>query len=59
MPFIAYNGAPPLAGLGHVRSRHFNAMRMSHVPNGWPYDQDHGPTDVGAMVKIKPLYLVL
>ena len=38
----------PSAGLGHVCSRLFNEM-MSDLPTGWPHD--HGPTNVGAMVK--------
>ena len=49
MPFIAYGGALPSAGLGHVYSCLFNEMCMSHPPKGWPHD--HGPTNVGAMVK--------
>ena len=52
MPFIAYNGARPSAGLEHVCSRLFNetiSQWVSHPPAGWPHD--HGPTNVGAMVK--------
>ena len=48
MPFIAYAGARPLAGLGHVCSRLFNEM-ISQSDSEWWRD-DHGPTNVGAMV---------
>ena len=48
MPFIAYGGARPSAGLKRVCSRLFNET-ISHPPTRWP--QDHGPTNVGAMVK--------
>ena len=47
MPFIAYSGARPLAGLGHICSREM----ISHSDPEWWRD-DHGPTNVGAMVKI-------
>ena len=49
MPFIAYGDARSSAGLGHVCSCLFNEMRVSDVVNGWPHD--HGPTNVGAMIK--------
>ena len=38
----------PSAKMEHVCSRLFNEM-MSDLPAGWPHD--HGPTNVGAMVK--------
>ena len=46
---MAYGDDRPLAGLGHVCSRLLNEMRVSDHPTGWPHD--HGPTNVGAMVK--------
>ena len=51
MPFIAYGGARPLAGLGHVCSRLFNEMISQSDPEWWR--DDHSPTNVGAMVKIQ------
>ena len=50
MPFIAYAGARSLAGLGHVCSRLFNKIISQLDPEWWR--DDHGPTNVGAMVKI-------
>ena len=49
MTFIAYGGARPSAGLGHVCSCLFVRWWLTD-PSGWP--RDHGPTNVGAMVKI-------
>ena len=52
-PFIAYGGARPSAGLGHVCSCLFSETRVIYVATGWPHD--HGPTNVGAMVKTKTI----
>ena len=49
MPFIAYGGARPSTGLGHVCSCLFNESLMSDILNRCPHD--HGPTNVRAMVK--------
>ena len=51
MLFIAYGGAR--AGLGHVCSRLFSETvteSVSQIPTGWR--EDHGPTNVGALVKL-------
>ena len=45
---IAYGGAWPSAGLGHVCSRLFSEM-VTDPLNEWPHD--HGATNVWAMVK--------
>ena len=49
MTFMAYGGDRPSAGLGHICSCLFNEIQVSDPPTGWPHD--HGPTNVGAMVK--------
>ena len=52
MPFIAYMDIRTSARLGLVSSRLFNEIMSESVsdpPIGWPHD--HGPTNVGAMVK--------
>ena len=51
MTFIAYGGARPSAALGHACSCLFNEM-ISESATFQPCD--HGPTNVGAMVKTWP-----
>ena len=49
MPVIAYSGARPSAGLGHVCSCLFSET-MTDPLSGW--HDDHDPTNIRAMVKI-------
>ena len=51
MPFIAYGGDRPLAGLGHFCSVCNLTQLVNDVLYGWR--DDHGPIIVGAMVKIQ------
>ena len=55
MTIMAYGGARPSAWLGHVCSCVF--VNLNHLATGWPHD--HGPTNVGAIVKTARLYLDL
>ena len=41
MPYIAYGGARPLTGLGHVCSRLFSEM-ITYLLLGWPHDYGQG-----------------
>ena len=50
MTFMADDGTRPSAGLEHVCS-HLFIETLTYLPTGWP--QDHGPTNVGAMVKMQ------